>query len=129
MQRRLHTLVTEPFRRRAQSCARSVLPTVLTACLVGVTLTSLSAQSLEPSMARPAGTQILDAATTADGVPLDPEALRCLRVPPRSVRANVRRLTRELDWERSVASALRSAKDTGRPVFLVQALGDLDGFT
>ena len=57
------------------------------------------------------------------------EEFRKLTVPKRQVRANVRKLTRELTWHRSLQAATSSARKLDRPVLWIQALGNVKGYT
>ncbi len=58
----------------------------------------------------------------------DARAFRRLRVSGDEVAKNVRKLTKELRWHKSLSSALASGRRQGKPVVWIQALGDLDGF-
>ncbi len=42
--------------------------------------------------------------------------------------AAVKKLRKELRWHKSAATASHSASQKGRPIVLIQALGDLKGF-
>ncbi len=53
---------------------------------------------------------------------------RRLTVPGDEVKKNVKRLTKELHWHRTLAGALASGRTKGKPVVWIQALGDLKGF-
>jgi len=53
---------------------------------------------------------------------------RRLEVSGDEVEANVRTLLKRLRWHSSLSSALGSARANNKPVVLIQALGDLDGF-
>ncbi|MEE9127294.1 MAG: hypothetical protein V3U11_09150 [Planctomycetota bacterium] len=52
---------------------------------------------------------------------------RRLRVPGDQVRPAVERLAQKLDWHDSLESAQRVAKNTGKPIVWIHALGDLGG--
>ncbi len=52
---------------------------------------------------------------------------RRLRVPGDQVRPAVERLAQELDWHDSLESAQRVAKNTGKPIVWIHALGNLTG--
>ena len=58
----------------------------------------------------------------------DAWSFRKLKVPGEQVAANVKRLTKELHWHRTLAGALASGRTKGKPVLWIQALGDLKGF-
>ncbi len=55
-------------------------------------------------------------------------SFRRLQVPGEEVAQNVRKLTKELHWHKTLASALAAGRTKGRPVLWIQALGDIDGF-
>ena len=50
-----------------------------------------------------------------------------LRLP--GIRRLVRKVAKELDWKKSLSLAQTEAKKTGKPIFWVQALGTLTGYT
>ena len=51
-----------------------------------------------------------------------------LTVSGEEVAKNVKRLTKEMHWHKSLASALAAGRQQGKPVVWIQALGDLKGF-
>lgn len=51
------------------------------------------------------------------------------RLPGRDLLREVKKLTKELDWKSSLKLAQKDAQETGKPIFLVQALGTLAGYT
>lgn len=53
---------------------------------------------------------------------------RRLKVPGDEVEQNVRRLTKEMRWHKTLGAALASGRRQSKPVVWIQALGDLDGF-
>ena len=53
---------------------------------------------------------------------------RMLTLPGEEVATNVKRLTKQLHWHRTLAGALASGRTKGKPVLWIQALGDLKGF-
>ena len=55
-------------------------------------------------------------------------SFRRLKVPGTEVAENVRKLTKELHWHKTLASALAAGRTKGKPVLWIQALGDIDGF-
>ncbi len=64
----------------------------------------------------------------ARGQKLEAWSFRRLTVPGEEVAKNVKRLTTELRWHRTVGSALAAGRSSGKPVLWIQALGDLKGF-
>ncbi len=62
------------------------------------------------------------------GQKADARSFRRLRVPGEEVAKNVKRLTKELHWYRTLGGALASGRSKGKPILWVQALGDLKGF-
>jgi hypothetical protein len=64
---------------------------------------------------------------------VDPQAealaFRQLTVDGRDNTRAVRKLVRELDWHTSLDTATAEAAATGKPIFWVQAVGKLKGFT
>lgn len=57
------------------------------------------------------------------------QQFRQLRVPGHDLRQAVSILARELDWKSSLRLAQQESEATGKPIFLVQALGTLTGYT
>jgi hypothetical protein len=55
-------------------------------------------------------------------------SFRRLKVSGEQVEKNVRKLTKELKWHKSLGSALAAGRREGKPVVWIQALGDLNGF-
>ena len=55
-------------------------------------------------------------------------SFRKLTVPGTEVAKNVKRLTTELRWHKSLSGALAEGRSKGKPVVWIQALGDLKGF-
>ena len=55
-------------------------------------------------------------------------SFRKLTVPGEEVARNVKRLTTELRWHKSLSGALAEGRSKGKPVVWIQALGDLKGF-
>ena len=55
-------------------------------------------------------------------------SFRKLTVPGNEVEVNVKRLTTEMKWSKTLSSALARGRAQGKPVLWVQALGDLKGF-
>lgn len=53
---------------------------------------------------------------------------RQLEVDGDTVAFNVRKLRKGLRWHNTLAGALQSGRNQGKPVVWIQALGDLDGF-
>lgn len=58
----------------------------------------------------------------------DARSFRRLKVSGEQVEKNVRKLTKELKWHKSLGSALAAGRREGKPVVWIQALGDLNGF-
>ena len=71
--------------------------------------------------------------TLAD-VPISKESaerarrFRSVTFEPRRVYNNVRKLKKELVWHRNLKAATTAAATSGKPIFLIQALGDLHGY-
>ena len=91
---------------------------VLTCC------TTLAPALLAQNQDRPQGTR----AATQQTLPTNARQFRRLKIPGDEVEKNVRRLTKELRWYKTLGAALGSARAKGRPVLWVQALGELKGF-
>ena len=53
---------------------------------------------------------------------------RKLTVSGETVAKNVKRLTTELRWHKTLSSALAAGRAKGKPVVWIHALGDLKGF-
>lgn len=47
----------------------------------------------------------------------------------RSLAKRVKKLVKELDWHRDLDTAKQESLQTGKPIFWLQMLGDLDGHT
>ncbi|MCB9870322.1 MAG: hypothetical protein H6836_00890 [Planctomycetes bacterium] len=58
----------------------------------------------------------------------DARRFQQFKLEGRDTLAAVRRVRKELRWHPSVASAQRAAAESGRPIVMIQALGDLNGF-
>lgn len=56
------------------------------------------------------------------------QRFRAVTYDKKRVYKNVRTLTRELVWHRDLATARDAAMKSGKPILLIQALGDLKGF-
>ena len=71
---------------------------------------------------------------TAADVPVSQEAtkqahkFRSLVYGKKTVRRNVRKLTKELVWHKTLEDATTAAEISGKPIILIQALGDLKGY-
>lgn len=71
---------------------------------------------------------------TAADVPISQEAtqqalnFRSLVYQKKTVRRNVRKLTKELVWHKTLEDASDAAELSGKPIVLIQALGDLKGY-
>ena len=71
---------------------------------------------------------------TAADVPISQEAtqqamrFRALVYRQNTVRKNVRKLTKELVWHKTLKDASDAAEKSGKPIVLIQALGDLKGY-
>jgi hypothetical protein len=50
------------------------------------------------------------------------------RIAGRDLKKAVARVTKDLDWKKTLFDAKAAAVARGRPILLVQALGDIDGF-
>ncbi len=68
------------------------------------------------------------AARAAKEAKREAKAFRKLEVDGAEVIRGVERLTAELRWHRSLETAVPEAQVTGRPIVMVAALGELDGF-
>lgn len=66
--------------------------------------------------------------------PVTPELAQALkfqqtRVRGRELRSSLKKLTRDVKWHRTLASAARVARQEGKPILWIQALGSLTGHT
>ncbi len=91
------------------------------AILGGLLALSLAAAGQSPLTAReiPKST---DAATSA-------HQFQSLRTPGGQVLRSVKKLVRELRWHKTLQSAAKEAKKTGKPIVWIHALGALSGYT
>lgn len=58
----------------------------------------------------------------------DARNFRKVQVDGETVAQNVRKLRKELRWHKTIGGALQSARQSGKLVLWIQALGELDGF-
>ena len=62
------------------------------------------------------------------GLAMDTRQFRNLKVPGKTVKANVRKLTTRLRWLKSLPAVKAAARRSHKPILWVQALGTLSGF-
>ena len=60
---------------------------------------------------------------------VEAQKFRGVRVSGRELKSRVKRLNKELEWHDSIEDAAKVAQQTGKPIFWLQMLGDLDGHT
>lgn len=112
------------IRMRSSSLPSAALPLFLTCLIPGL-----------PGQAPPAQPPVMPAQAgwTANAPsPAQVEAdqfTRGVRLRPGKVSQALARVTRELNWHKTLPAAVREAKLTGKPIVWVQAFGELKGFT
>jgi hypothetical protein len=86
----------------------------------------------DPESARPAPAPASGGAPGAEPAPDPAEVLAQQflqkRIAGRDLKKAVARVTKDLDWKKTLFDAKAAAVARGRPILLVQALGDIDGF-
>lgn len=58
----------------------------------------------------------------------DARNFRKLRVPGNEVAENIKRLTTEMRWYKTIGGALTAGRSQNKPIVWIHALGDLKGF-
>ena len=56
------------------------------------------------------------------------QRFRTVMFDKNTVSKNVRTLTKKLTWHKDLAAARAAAEKSGKPIVLIQALGDLKGY-
>jgi hypothetical protein len=86
----------------------------------------------DPETARPAPAPAPNGAPGAEPAPDPAEVLAQQflqkRIAGRDLKKAVARVTKDLDWKKTVLDAKAASAARGLPILLVQALGDIDGF-